>query len=315
LVANNWDQNSVDPGFVDLSGTNPDIPDLPDLHLKANSTAIDQGIFLTTITSASGSGTQFQVLDARYFMDGWGIPHVQGDEIQFFGSTQRARISNVNYTTNTITVDKSLSWTQNQGLCLAYQGSAPDLGAYEYVVNVQQSLSLNPGWNWTSFNILPADLSLNSVFFGILDKIEQVKDQTQSAIRSGNIWKGDLADMAGIGQYKMFKVKVTQACTLTITGTTDLSANPIHLGGGWNWVVYLPTTSMSITTALDSIKNQVQQVKSLTQSATYSGGTWSGALSTMQPGQGYAIKMSAPGTLTYPAEASMNLSNKMVKND
>jgi hypothetical protein len=68
---------------------------------------------------------------------------------------------------------------------------------------------------------------------------------------------------------------------------------------GWNWVAYLPTTAMPIATALDSIKGQVLEVKSLTQSATYSGGAWSLTFN-MQPGQGYAIKMSGPGTLTYP---------------
>jgi hypothetical protein len=166
-------------------------------------------------------------------------------------------------------------------------------------IESSQEIPLSPGWNWISFNVLPADLSLNSVFSGILVQVEQVKGQTQSAIRIGGNWKGDLADMSGIGQNKMFKVKVTQACTLTVTGTADLSTNPIHLGGGWNWVAYLPTTSMSITTALASINGQVLQVKSLTQSATYNGTSWSGAFD-MQPGQGYAIKMSAPGTLTYP---------------
>jgi hypothetical protein len=163
-----------------------------------------------------------------------------------------------------------------------------------------QSISLNSGWNWVSFNVLPNDLSLNSVFSTILSHVEQVKTQIQSVIRSNNAWKGDLVNMNGIGQYKMFKVKVTQACTLTINGTADQSANPIPLGGGWNWVAYLPTTSMPIATALDSIKGQVQEVKSLTQSATYSGGAWSGTLTQLEPGQGYAIKMSGPGALTYP---------------
>jgi hypothetical protein len=175
-----------------------------------------------------------------------------------------------------------------------------DIGAFEYIPSATQSINLVTGWNWISFNVLPADLSLNTVFNGILDKIEQVKSQTQSAIRSGNAWKGDLSNMNSIGQYKMFKVKVTQACTLTVTGTADLSANPIPLGGGWNWVAYLPTTAMPIATALDSIKVQIQEVKSLTQSATYNGTTWSGTLTQLEPGKGYAIKMSGPGTLIYP---------------
>jgi hypothetical protein len=179
----------------------------------------------------------------------------------------------------------------NTGKILAAEGK---LGVH------QQALTLAPGWNWISFNVLPADLSLNSIFAGILAQIEQVKAQTQSAIRVGGAWKGDLADMSGIGAYKMYKVKVSTACTLTVTGTADLSANPISLGGGWNWVAYLPTTAMPIATALDSIKGQVLEVKSLTQSATYSGGSWSGTLIQLEPGQGYAIKMNAPGTLTYP---------------
>ena len=129
-IENNWDQNDLDPGFADLSGSDPDDPDLPDLHLKPNSAAIDTGTWLTTITSASGSGTLFEVADADYFMDGWDI--IEGDLIHL-ANGQRARITDVNYETNAITVDTDLSWTQNMGLSLAYEGSAPDIGAYEFV--------------------------------------------------------------------------------------------------------------------------------------------------------------------------------------
>jgi hypothetical protein len=152
--------------------------------------------------------------------------------------------------------------------------------------------------------VLPADLSLNSIFSDILSQVKQVKTQTQSTIRSGSAWKGDLADMSGIGQYKIYKIKVNAACTLTVTGMAIAPATPIALTTGWNWVAYLPTTAMPIATALASISGQVQEVKSLTQSATYSGGAWSGTLAQLQPGQGYAIKMSAPGTLIYPAVAA-----------
>jgi hypothetical protein len=48
------------------------------------------------------------------------------------GTAQKARIVSVNYTSNTITVDAALTWTQGQGLALAYVGSAPDVGAHEY---------------------------------------------------------------------------------------------------------------------------------------------------------------------------------------
>ncbi len=135
VIADNWDQNSVDPQFVNLSAGDPLDPSWPDLRLRADSPCIDAGAHPTQITSASGSGTQFQVGDARYFIDGWGIPHVQGDEIQL-ADGQRARITHINYDTNVITVDRVLTWTQNQGISLAYEGSAPDLGAYEFIPEV-----------------------------------------------------------------------------------------------------------------------------------------------------------------------------------
>jgi Right handed beta helix region len=142
VVLNNWDQNSVDPLFVDLTASDPNNPSLPDLHLQANSPCIDAGTFPTQITSGSGSGAQFQVGDARYFIDGWGIPHVQADLIQL-SDGQQARITNINYDSNTITVDRVLSWTLNQGISLAYMGAAPDLGAYEF--EPQLKLSGVPG--------------------------------------------------------------------------------------------------------------------------------------------------------------------------
>jgi hypothetical protein len=111
--------------------------------------------------------------------------------------------------------------------------------------------------------------------------------------------------MNGINSRIMYKVKVTQACTLNVNGSAISPTTPIQLAGGWNWVAYLPTTAMPIATALASINGQVQEVKSMTQSATYNGTSWNSTFD-MQPGQGYAIKMSAPGTLTYPALGAYN---------
>ena len=133
-IVNNWlGRTQGDPLFINASTTLGDPMDatLPDLRIRPNSPCKDQGTYLAVITSASGSGTTFTVDDAGYFMDGWGVPHVQGDLIQLFGTTQRARCTVVDYTTNTITVDQSLTWVQNQGVCLPYVGSAPDIGAYE----------------------------------------------------------------------------------------------------------------------------------------------------------------------------------------
>jgi hypothetical protein len=133
IFAGNWEgETQGDPKFVN-AGTilsDPLDQNVPDLRLQTNSPCKGAGTYLTSVTSPSGAGVSFQVADAGYFMDGWGITGVQGDELQLYGTSLKARITNVNYSTNMITVDKNLTWAQGQGIGLAYNGAAPDVGAY-----------------------------------------------------------------------------------------------------------------------------------------------------------------------------------------
>ena len=122
---------TADPRFVNItSPQTPSNPLLPDLHLLTGSPAIDTGVPLTTISSATGTGTSFTVNDPAYFMDGWGL--IPGDRVQIAGTSQTASILSVNYSTRVISFDRQLSWSQGQGLALAYEGSAPDVGAHEF---------------------------------------------------------------------------------------------------------------------------------------------------------------------------------------
>lgn len=100
-----------------------------DLRLTENSPAIDAGAWLTKTTS-DGSGMNIPVQEAFYFTDGYGV--IDGDLIQLEGQSITARITSVNYDTNTLTVDRSLSWTNGQGVSRPYSSTAPDIGAYEF---------------------------------------------------------------------------------------------------------------------------------------------------------------------------------------
>ena len=114
-----------------------------DLRLQSTSSLIDTGAFVTT-TTAAGSGTSMTVADASWFYDGFQIVGELGDLVQLDGQTQTARIVAINYSTSTLTLDTSLSWSSAQGLHLAYSGSRPDPGAYESgLVQVQPSAPSN----------------------------------------------------------------------------------------------------------------------------------------------------------------------------
>jgi hypothetical protein len=112
-----------DPGFVN-EGAN-------DFHLVGGSRMIDAAAALTN-TASAGSGTSVVVQDASYFYAGNGAQGEVGDTIQFMGRPETAVITSINYSTNTLTLDRSLSWSSGAGVTLEYSGSAPDMGAFEY---------------------------------------------------------------------------------------------------------------------------------------------------------------------------------------
>ena len=140
-LSNNFSGNiEVQPDFINAGSRN--------FHLKETSNLIDAGAFLTKVKSSNGTGTSFVVEDAGFFMDGWGI--IEGDQIQLENQTVSLNIVRINYSLNSITVDRNISWTKGQGVGLVYSGSAPDLGAYEVDGgNSSGSYALEPPSNLT----------------------------------------------------------------------------------------------------------------------------------------------------------------------
>jgi hypothetical protein len=114
---------TADPGFVNEAGN--------DFHLTAGSRMVGAAAALTT-TSSAGSGTTVAVQDASYFFDGYGIPAEVGDVIQLIGRPDFATVTAINYTANTLTLDRPWTWSSGEGVTLQYSGNAPDMGAFEY---------------------------------------------------------------------------------------------------------------------------------------------------------------------------------------
>ena len=121
-------QAATDPMFVNVPPRPTVAPDQLDFQLASGSPAIDAGTNLTN-TVGSGTGQQIVLQDAGYFYDGFGI--TDGDFIRV-GSNSAVRITAVDYSTNTVTIDRSISWAANDPVSLEYSGSAPDIGAIEY---------------------------------------------------------------------------------------------------------------------------------------------------------------------------------------
>lgn len=109
-----------DPQFVDSENG--------DFHLKPTSPCIDAGGPLTTVAAAS-DGKVVRVADALCFTDGYRIEGLEGDLLRIAG--HQARVTKVNFQTNELTLDRSISCKAGAPVQLDYFGKAPDLGAFE----------------------------------------------------------------------------------------------------------------------------------------------------------------------------------------
>lgn len=120
----NYAKNNVtgNPHFANYNINNPD------WSLTSGSAAIDKGRFLTT-TVGNYSGNTVKVKDARFFMDGFGITN--GDQIKI-GNHSLVTITNIDYSTNTITHNGNISGIDGHGVSFDYTGSAPDMGVAEF---------------------------------------------------------------------------------------------------------------------------------------------------------------------------------------
>lgn len=111
-----------------------------DFSISEGSPAIDKGRHLTLANGSGSSSTSLTVDDPIMFQDGWA--GVDPDCIAVGTVTNTACIvrNSINYDTGAMTLDTSLSWSDNANVWLYKKsdgaivliGSAPDIGAYEY---------------------------------------------------------------------------------------------------------------------------------------------------------------------------------------
>ncbi len=133
---------STEATYSSLQSKNPLFANYPtDGTLQSGSPAKGAAVALTTVASSdTGSGTSLILNDARFFQPGWA--GTQGDTIRI-GAGTTAQITQVNYSTNTVTLASSITRTSGQpvylfkdsnGRALINEGSNLDIGAYPYQI-------------------------------------------------------------------------------------------------------------------------------------------------------------------------------------
>lgn len=118
----------ADPQFINVPAYPAGYDPAWDFGLAAGSPAIDAGGALTSATAGGTNATALTVADAYFFCDGFDI--VEGDSIRIGGGAS-VRIASIDHARNVITLTEPRTWAAGDDVSLAYNGNAPDIGAFE----------------------------------------------------------------------------------------------------------------------------------------------------------------------------------------
>ncbi len=159
---------------------------------------------------------------------------------------------------------------------------------------VEQELKLTNGWNWLSLGVEPLDAKTSVVLQDVSTWEVVIKDRaTGTYFCNGSNWDGNMTEMHANNMYKMHLTRLSESeplpNMLPVTGQpVKLSETKVTLKKGWNWLSYLPTTTMTLDAALAGANPQIgDQIKSQRGFAMYGAYGWDGDLKVLESGKGY----------------------------
>jgi type IX secretion system substrate protein/fibronectin type III domain protein len=173
-----------------------------------------------------------------------------------------------------------------------------------------QIIPLAKGWNWISLNVSTTNMSRDHIFENILNgpgnNSLTIKSKTQSTQYSPQTgWSGNLQNLQlGAG----YLVHLSNAPdTLKVVGLPSANTILINVAGNWNWIGFPRLNPESIDDVLDDLTlTQGNVLKSQEKFAAYNATleSWIGNLNFFQPGEGYKLFLTNPGTLVFEPSRS-----------
>ncbi len=202
------------------------------------------------------------------------------------------------------------AWTPMFALSYDNKGNSCRVRAISGVIDtgpqvVTQTITLNQGWNWISFNVETTLDDLKAVLVEALptgnNTAITIKSQTQNVKYQRGRWAGQLATL---DMTQMYTIAVSSDCEISLEGIPiNPSTLTVTINKGVNWIAFPYGESMTVMDFFGSFPVNNDMVKSQSQNAKYQRNRWGGQLGTLVPGQGY-VYISADEnerTFTFPA--------------
>lgn len=181
---------------------------------------------------------------------------------------------------------------------------------FEATNSIYQGLTVAQGWQWVSFNLNSSDLNSSNTLLDGLQATEGDQIKGMSGIddyTEENDWAGSLGTIL---PDEMYKIYLKNGGTISYKGDIiEPTTKNISITSGWNWLGFIPRVNMDINEALGSLTSSTRGdiIKDQDEFAIYETGIgWIGSLKSLKSGEGYMLKATNPGTLTYPNESLIN---------
>ncbi len=176
-------------------------------------------------------------------------------------------------------------------------GAFARISSLEAVSYATQTLGLEQGWSWISFNVRSEFLSMEKVMADMTNLVIVVDG-------AGNFYIPNVIN--SIGDWKMtegYKIYVSAYNEVGMSGPPVLPTTPINLNAGWEFVSYLPAASQSAETAVASILSQLAIIKN--DAGNFFIPNVINSLGNMNPGEGYKLFLNSAATLLYSQGGSL----------
>ena len=149
-----------------------------------------------------------------------------------------------------------------------------------------QTVALNEGWTWWSPTVETSLAELETALGdnGLIINAQNGGFARYEVVNGQGTWSGTLQ---GFVPGQMYKIAAQTAGTITLTGIS-VTPSPISILHGYNWFGYTGVAGLTIAETLGGFEPaENDQIIGQEGTATYSGGAWSGSLTTLARGKGY----------------------------
>lgn len=166
----------------------------------------------------------------------------------------------------------------------------------------QLAIDMRKGWNWVSHNMAealsPSDFPDNAL---------RIVGHTKEAYRDGS--RGMVGSLRSLETATLYKVQMGADAMFVADGQYCRADMPIALKVGWNWVGYPCEGTQTLAAAFAGYDaDEGDRILGQDGFAIYSGGRWTGSISSLSPGKGYMLYSGRARTLRFsPSAMKMNV--------